>query len=155
MTRTPLLDPEKCLGRRRCDGGGAVAELRDPEPHAPVLGFVGLPRIDDMGCATHVSRGVQRTVACDLPPARPVGLVLGGADLHLSPGGDVLQDHTHADVVKPRWFLLGGDTHNGVDASCGAVVALVELQDRKSTRLNSSHVAISYAVFCLKKKNLI
>src|SRR5437870_8819523 len=26
--------------------------------------------------------------------------------------------------------------------------------DRKSTRLNSSHVAISYAVFCLKKKNL-
>src|SRR5690625_5359420 len=26
--------------------------------------------------------------------------------------------------------------------------------DRKSTRLNSSHVAISYAVFCLKKKNM-
>src|SRR5207249_10086900 len=30
----------------------------------------------------------------------------------------------------------------------GAVV----VQDRKSTRLNSSHVSISYAVFCLKKK---
>src|SRR3712207_7977416 len=28
-------------------------------------------------------------------------------------------------------------------------------QDRKSTRLNSSHANISYAVFCLKKKNLI
>src|SRR5207253_11210007 len=28
----------------------------------------------------------------------------------------------------------------------------IRLQDRKSTRLNSSHVAISYAVFCLKKK---
>src|SRR5690242_21521854 len=27
-----------------------------------------------------------------------------------------------------------------------------ELQDRKSTRLNSSHMSISYAVFCLKKK---
>src|SRR5438067_4803802 len=27
------------------------------------------------------------------------------------------------------------------------------LGDRKSTRLNSSHVSISYAVFCLKKKN--
>src|SRR5690554_7311195 len=27
------------------------------------------------------------------------------------------------------------------------------LRDRKSTRLNSSHVRISYAVFCLKKKN--
>src|SRR5262245_62984289 len=28
-----------------------------------------------------------------------------------------------------------------------------ELRDRKSTRLNSSHLGISYAVFCLKKKN--
>src|SRR5207249_11636632 len=28
-------------------------------------------------------------------------------------------------------------------------------RDRKSTRLNSSHVSISYAVFCLKKKNKI
>src|SRR5690625_6122704 len=33
-----------------------------------------------------------------------------------------------------------------------APVALDHLGDRKSTRLNSSHVAISYAVFCLKKK---
>src|SRR5690625_268750 len=32
-------------------------------------------------------------------------------------------------------------------------VGLVVDRDRKSTRLNSSHVAISYAVFCLKKKN--
>src|SRR5690625_6213249 len=30
--------------------------------------------------------------------------------------------------------------------------SLAKWQDRKSTRLNSSHVAISYAVFCLKKK---
>src|SRR5207249_8550493 len=29
-----------------------------------------------------------------------------------------------------------------------------QLRDRKSTRLNSSHVSISYAVFCLKKKNV-
>src|SRR5690625_6033115 len=29
-----------------------------------------------------------------------------------------------------------------------------EAADRKSTRLNSSHVASSYAVFCLKKKNI-
>src|SRR5204863_3406286 len=31
----------------------------------------------------------------------------------------------------------------------------VILQDRKSTRLNSSHVEISYAVFCLKKKRYL
>src|SRR5690625_6962733 len=33
-----------------------------------------------------------------------------------------------------------------------AVVYAITAGDRKSTRLNSSHVAISYAVFCLKKK---
>src|SRR5256885_10063960 len=31
-------------------------------------------------------------------------------------------------------------------------IALEEQQDRKSTRLNSSHLVISYAVFCLKKQ---
>src|SRR5205807_3156033 len=30
-----------------------------------------------------------------------------------------------------------------------------EGRDRKSTRLNSSHLVISYAVFCLKKKNIV
>src|SRR3712207_8960206 len=33
-------------------------------------------------------------------------------------------------------------------------VAARHLQDRKSTRLNSSHANISYAVFCLKKKKI-
>src|SRR5690625_6753731 len=35
---------------------------------------------------------------------------------------------------------------------CDSVEARLSRPDRKSTRLNSSHVAISYAVFCLKKK---
>src|SRR2546426_1447019 len=37
-----------------------------------------------------------------------------------------------------------------VNRSVGAV--RIRLRDRKSTRLNSSHLVISYAVFCLKKK---
>src|SRR5690606_41845768 len=40
------------------------------------------------------------------------------------------------------------DDHREALAAC----AHAELRDRKSTRLNSSHVKISYAVFCLKKK---
>src|SRR5215208_310750 len=35
----------------------------------------------------------------------------------------------------------------------GSPVAADSREDRKSTRLNSSHVATSYAVFCLKKKS--
>src|SRR5262245_63688743 len=38
----------------------------------------------------------------------------------------------------------------GLAAAAGLAAAL--LADRKSTRLNSSHLGISYAVFCLKKK---
>src|SRR2546422_4135641 len=39
------------------------------------------------------------------------------------------------------------------DAPRRASLAVAARQDRKSTRLNSSHGYISYAVFCLKKKN--
>src|SRR2546422_1466166 len=44
----------------------------------------------------------------------------------------------------PRRQHGGGRVHHGACA--------VALRDRKSTRLNSSHGYISYAVFCLKKK---
>src|SRR5690606_40672953 len=39
-----------------------------------------------------------------------------------------------------------------LDPSAASFEAEINSQDRKSTRLNSSHVKISYAVFCLKKK---
>src|SRR5690242_21090396 len=41
----------------------------------------------------------------------------------------------------------GSTTSGGLRSGCALY------QDRKSTRLNSSHMSISYAVFCLKKKN--
>src|SRR5690625_6017529 len=41
----------------------------------------------------------------------------------------------------------------GMGRSATAVKDEDFVEDRKSTRLNSSHVAISYAVFCLKTKN--
>src|SRR3989442_10610135 len=40
-------------------------------------------------------------------------------------------------------------------AGAAAAAARLHTPDRKSTRLNSSHVRISYAVFCLKKKKQI
>src|SRR3712207_7448581 len=53
-----------------------------------------------------------------------------------------------------RGRLAGGGTGAaalGADAR-GAVQRADQREDRKSTRLNSSHANISYAVFCLKKK---
>src|SRR5690606_40490553 len=45
-----------------------------------------------------------------------------------------------------RYFSDRAELHRAVVADCHQTI------DRKSTRLNSSHVKISYAVFCLKKK---
>src|SRR5207245_1416663 len=47
------------------------------------------------------------------------------------------------------------DLSQYAEIPAGRVGVAGELQDRKSTRLNSSHGSISYAVFCLKKKNKI
>src|SRR5256885_10000722 len=43
--------------------------------------------------------------------------------------------------------------HRATDVDQATVLHARRTGDRKSTRLNSSHLVISYAVFCLKKKN--
>src|SRR5690625_3028777 len=45
------------------------------------------------------------------------------------------------------------DNVRGIKKQMEQIFDFSDAKDRKSTRLNSSHVAISYAVFCLKKKN--
>src|SRR5690242_21375843 len=61
------------------------------------------------------------------------------------------------------WWVLDGPwnsgPYEGAYSGFGAigqfitVIPKLDIVDRKSTRLNSSHMSISYAVFCLKKKN--
>src|SRR5207249_9253627 len=63
-------------------------------------------------------------------------------------------------ILAGLWELPGGEAKRGESSRNslrrhlrGLHGALTdEIRDRKSTRLNSSHVSISYAVFCLKKK---
>src|SRR5256885_12500788 len=57
-------------------------------------------------------------------------------------------DDAFAPLV-PRLRELSSSLHTVVFCGTGAAPE----GDRKSTRLNSSHLVISYAVFCLKKKN--
>src|SRR5699024_11979660 len=63
-----------------------------------------------------------------------------------------------AQVLQQVWehrLAAGKIFHRGIlPGRPGAVFGDIAA-DRKSTRLNSSHVSISYAVFCLKKKNLL
>src|SRR5690606_41815310 len=64
-----------------------------------------------------------------------------------------LPAHRLDDVVAAGRDRVGAQVHQllGHDVD-GGEKAEREVEDRKSTRLNSSHVKISYAVFCLKKK---
>src|SRR5256885_10948301 len=50
--------------------------------------------------------------------------------------------------------ILAETTQGNILAIDGSLEAIENARDRKSTRLNSSHLVISYAVFCLKKKNI-
>src|SRR5690625_6357408 len=64
------------------------------------------------------------------------------------------QGTTPEDTMITTAMRTGGMLTLGIAAVLAAVSTGVTQTDRKSTRLNSSHVAISYAVFCLKKKKV-
>src|SRR5690625_5992253 len=78
--------------------------------------------------------------------------------------GGRAEQSTKAKVGAPtfKWFprrlVIGLSTlpftnHSSFPAICRSLLITIwSCEDRKSTRLNSSHVAISYAVFCLTKK---
>src|SRR3712207_7428358 len=78
------------------------------------------------------------TLFRSLRPAKDAGVV----DHRVQPAQAV---HVAGDLA--RLLEVGQVPDDGRSAP------VQELADRKSTRLNSSHANISYAVFCLKKKN--
>src|SRR5690606_35541659 len=84
----------------------------------------------------HYGRGIVRELV-----GHRSALELGGAE-------DVVDEHR---VVR---YDRAARLRNDVRMAHARLVAdFRQAEDRKSTRLNSSHVKISYAVFCLKKKN--
>src|SRR3712207_8662772 len=67
---------------------------------------------------------------------------------------------SYYDYYQPEAYIPSSDTYIEKDSSINDEIDRLRhsatsalLTDRKSTRLNSSHANISYAVFCLKKKN--
>src|SRR3712207_7255416 len=71
--------------------------------------------------------------------------VRGAQGAHVDPIGATMNS-VRATVARPLVQLVGFDHLDHLR------LRWVVLGDRKSTRLNSSHANISYAVFCLKKK---
>src|SRR3712207_7487781 len=78
----------------------------------------------------------------------PWGERLGGAEEMLW----TLLRRVGATQLDPTVVFLQPGAFEREVAGLGIPTAVVIPRDRKSTRLNSSHANISYAVFCLKKK---
>src|SRR5690606_41479259 len=98
-------------------------------------------------------------VAVAFPPCRPIPLVCVCPRPGIRSPARGGQPRDSCDGVcrraLPRLWLYCRFVFFGMVCALGAAVCYgtaTVLQNRKSTRLNSSHVKISYAVFCLKKK---
>src|SRR5690554_275671 len=99
-------------------------------------------------------------------PAEPDGFVVAGEYRSWNEDGKLVMHITSprieqfdisnsALMTSPRARMFGEDDAEPwiIEAEQGSLMQNEERIDRKSTRLNSSHVRNSYAVFCLKKKN--
>src|SRR3712207_8591052 len=65
----------------------------------------------------------------------------------------VESDIVEVEPVTHAQLHIFGERHSAAQSAAGADLLVGRVAvDRKSTRLNSSHANISYAVFCLKKK---
>src|SRR3712207_7970615 len=84
-----------------------------------------------------------------LHDALPIFQVLPGRGRRRHQGAEGAGRPVRAGAVLPHGGHHGGERARVARPRAGA---LRRRQDRKSTRLNSSHANISYAVFCLKKK---
>src|SRR5438067_10634771 len=81
-----------------------------------------------------------------------VHLTVSDLDRALAFYRDVLGFEVTSRYGRDAVFLSAGGYHHHIGLNTWAGRG-APAPDRKSTRLNSSHVSISYAVFCLKKKN--
>src|SRR5690554_7684657 len=101
-----------------------------------------------------VAIGAQLQLGCRLP-VQFLAQLVGGGPLHGAAVGPPIVEVVALGVevaqggATPHAALLEGKGGFGLRSAKIAVARV----DRKSTRLNSSHVRISYAVFCLKKQN--
>src|SRR3712207_8819125 len=66
---------------------------------------------------------------------------------------EVADEYEALESAEAPWPRLERVRAFAADLPQGSRVLDIGCGDRKSTRLNSSHANISYAVFCLKKKN--
>src|SRR5699024_3985487 len=92
-------------------------------------------------------------------PDKP-GIVAALSNFLFQNGADIMESAQHSSDDDSQMFYIRFefyleqllDKQAMLDEAFQPLAESFSMEDRKSTRLNSSHVSISYAVFCLKKK---
>src|SRR2546426_4204309 len=96
---------------------------------------------------------IRRPPRSTLFPYTTLFRSLVGIDAALAANGRETRGEQHGEHNDDQDHHGKRDTALGPQRSHGhSRPAVISTRDRKSTRLNSSHLVISYAVFCLKKK---
>src|SRR5207253_10425051 len=109
----------------------------------------------------HLTRSLSTSSLYTHPSPTPIHTLSLHDALPISPAGENFQHaaDTNNQIIGYSYDAAGNLLNDGVNAfnyvygAENRIITAGSVRDRKSTRLNSSHVAISYAVFCLKKKN--
>src|SRR5205814_3702798 len=135
--------------------GGAGEKPGSEQTHRRSIPFVSDIQV-------FAKRGVERTICWqqEIVHARPAAAIPEIRDVRVHLAAILL-----ARVIGSHLHLLFGfqiDQNSGLAQDGPNFLGiedvkeddLVAVEDRKSTRLNSSHLGISYAVFCLKKKKI-
>src|SRR5256885_5300233 len=79
------------------------------------------------------------------------GAVVGDLRLFVQPRSDAMPNELPHHAESRGFHMLLHRSTNIADGVADPGLLNAPVKDRKSTRLNSSHLVISYAVFCLKK----
>src|SRR5689334_5578820 len=119
------------------------------EFHENVLGLIGHTPLVKVN---RLAKGVKATILAKMENLNP------GYSVKDRIGVAMIAAAEREGILKPGGTVIEATSGNtGIGLALAAAVKgykciFVMTEDRKSTRLNSSHSSISYAVFCLKKK---
>src|SRR5699024_3728626 len=132
---------------------GSVIDIAISPQQATISALLSHVRKADIVGVSSLRRGVAEAIEAvahgDESTSRVVGRVID--EIKLPPGTII------GAVVRGNDVMIANDNLR-IEQGDHVIMFLTDkkfitdVEDRKSTRLNSSHVSISYAVFCLKKK---
>src|SRR2546426_1337413 len=129
---------------QRVRRGQVLVELDDPDARHAVESYGAALRSAEAAVANAQARLDELHAGATVYARQEAEEAVRQAEASVAQAND--------NLTRQQQLLRDGYVAQSVVDDARHNVQIAESQDRKSTRLNSSHLVISYAVFCLKKK---